>query len=141
MLRQVAHIHEYRQTSCDRRPAIAENQRSKIVEQRLFDVVAGTVDPLSRNALCLVGDLADFRIGVIRGTVYGAFEVRSMVTMEAVTPPESATAFCRVRKIRLSLSGKPDAAQRCRTLISTERTLTPSFSLTRNSSVLPAPLN
>ena len=67
MLRQVAHIHVYRQTVVIGDLRFAENQRSKIVEQRLFDVVAGTVDPLSRNALCLVGDLADFRIGVIHG--------------------------------------------------------------------------
>ena len=67
VLRQVAHIHVYRQTVVIGDLRFAENQRSKIVEQRLFDVVAGTVDPLSRNALCLVGDLADFRIGVIHG--------------------------------------------------------------------------
>ena len=67
MLRQVAHIHVYRQTVVIGDLRFAKNQRSKIVEQRLFDVVAGTVDPLSRNALCLVGDLADFRLGVIHG--------------------------------------------------------------------------
>ena len=44
MLRQVAHIHVYRQTVVIGDLRFAKNQRSKIVEQRLFDVVAGTVD-------------------------------------------------------------------------------------------------